>query len=99
MLLQIIARRGCYKIPRLEKCPIPSFGIDVMHPATYNLSTQTSRFPSSAVLTKQSERFCLSAELPSIHSTRTTARDAFSLRLVFERIVTPVIPMACSACC
>ena len=61
MLLQIIARRGCYKISRLEKCPIPSFGIDAMHPATYIPSTQASGIPSSAVLTEQRELFCLSA--------------------------------------
>ena len=101
-LLQIIARRGCYKIPRLEKCPIPSFGIDVMHPATYNPSTQTSGIPTSAVLTKQCELFVSAlsyASRSSIHSTRTTARDVFSFRLVLERLVTLVIPMACSACC
>ena len=50
---KFIARRGCYKIPRLEKCPIPSFGIDVMRPATYNPSTQTA----GTVLTKQCELF------------------------------------------
>ena len=102
MLLQIIARRGCYKIPRLEKCPIPSFGIDVMRPATYNPSTQTSGIPTSAVLTKQCELFVSAlsyARRLSIHSTRTTARDVFSFRLFFERLVTLVIPMACSACC